>query len=181
MVQFISFSAILTATAAFALISSVASAHSNCVGCPFDDHRGFYKYSQERFTVETDDKGVFPVFYGGEVVSVLGDDRHGRKHEGIDIKASSGSTVVAAWSGRVYFSGWNALGGWAVILKHKNGYVTYYAHLKTKPSVKVGQWVVAGQRVGAVGKTGNAQATIPHLHFEVSKNSGRRLNPLRIL
>lgn len=152
-----------------------------CVGCPFHDHRYFYKYSLNQPTVETDIKGIFPVFYGGEVISKIGDPRAGRRHMGIDIAAKAGSPVVAAWSGKVYYSGWNQLGGWVVIMKHNNGYVTYYAHLKDKPAVKRGQFVLAGQRLGALGQSGNAQGTVPHLHFEVSLASGRLLDPLRVL
>ncbi len=152
-----------------------------CVGCPFHDHRYFYKYSLNEPTVETDSKGVFPVFYGGNVISKMGDPRLGHKHMGIDIAGRTGSAIVAAWTGKVFYSGWNQLGGWVVIMKHKNGYVTYYAHLKDKPSVSPGQHVIAGQRLGSLGQSGNAQDTVPHLHFEVSKASGRLLNPLSVL
>lgn len=151
-----------------------------CVGCPFHDHR-FYNFSTHQPTTETDIKGIFPVIYGGEVISKMGDARDGRKHMGIDIAARAGAPIVAAWTGKVFYSGWNSLGGWVVILKHTNGYVTYYAHMKDRPTVQPGQLVIAGQRLGALGKTGNAQATIPHLHFEVSKNSGKAINPLNVL
>jgi len=154
---------------------------ARCVGCPFHDHRYFYKYSVNQPTVESDIKGVFPVFYGGEVISKLGDPRNGHRHMGIDIAGKTGTSIVAAWSGKVFFAGWNTLGGWVVIMKHKNGYVTYYAHLKDRPSVQPGQYVVAGQRIGALGMSGNAQDTVPHLHFEVSKASGRLINPLNVL
>lgn len=153
-----------------------------CIGCPFHEHRFFYKYKKDAPTVATDSKGIFPVFYGGDVISKLGDDRDGRKHRGIDIQSTLGSAVVAAWSGKVHFAGWNRLGGCSVILKHKNGYVTYYAHLKDRPVLYPGQTIVAGQRIGAVGMSGNAKGTVPHLHFEVLKDkSGRALDPLHIL
>ncbi len=153
-----------------------------CIGCPFHDHRFFYKYKTNAPTVATETKGIFPVFYGGDVISKMGDSREGRKHRGIDIQSTLGSAVVAAWSGKVHFAGWNQLGGWAVILKHPNGYVTYYAHLKDKPSLYPGQTIVAGQRIGSVGMSGNARGTVPHLHFEVSKQgNGRALNPLSML
>lgn len=154
---------------------------ARCVGCPFHDHRYFWKYSLQQPTVETDTKGIFPVIYGGQVISKLGDPRNGHRHMGIDIAAKTGAPVVAAWSGKVFFAGWNKLGGWVVIMKHKNGYVTYYAHLKDRPAVHAGQNVIAGQRLGALGMSGNARDTVPHLHFEVSKASGRLINPLHVL
>lgn len=152
-----------------------------CIGCPFHNHRYFYKYSLNEPTIESDSKGIFPVFYGGKVISKLGDKRDGRIHQGIDIASPKGSAVVAAWTGKVSFAGWNSLGGWSVILKHSNGYVTYYAHLKDNPKLFPGQRIVAGQRIGSVGMTGNARDTVPHLHFEVSKEKGRVMNPLSVL
>lgn len=151
--------------------SAFAKTAASCIGCPFKDYP----------TAVTDEKGVFPVFYGGEVISKVGDKRGERIHRGIDIAAHSGAAVVAAWSGKIWFSGWNSLGGWAVIVRHSNGYVTYYAHLKARPFVKTGQKVIAGQLLGFVGKTGNAHGTVPHLHFEISQNRGRMLNPLKYL
>ncbi len=153
---------------------------ARCVGCPFHDHRYFYKYSLNAPTIESDSKGIFPVFYGGNVISKIGDKRGERKHRGIDIAGPTGAAVVAAWTGKVHFAGWNSLGGWAVILKHSNGYVTYYAHLKDNPKLYPGQRIVAGQRIGSLGRTGNARDTVPHLHFEVL--SGKKaLNPLALL
>ncbi|MGE4130012.1 MAG: M23 family metallopeptidase [Bdellovibrionales bacterium] len=154
-----------------------------CIGCPFHEHRYFYKYSLLNPTIETDTKGIFPVIYGGDVISKVGDPRDGglRKHRGIDIAAKPGSSIVAAWTGKVQFAGWDMTGGWAVILRHKNGYVTYYAHLKSKPSVRPGQRIVAGQRLGSLGQSGNAAATVPHLHFEVLNSKGGVINPLQVL
>ncbi len=153
-----------------------------CIGCPFHDHRYFYKYSPYQPTVETDTKGIFPVFYGGEVISRLGDGRdEGRIHRGIDIAGKMGDPIVAAWTGTVQYAGWNRLGGWVVVMKHGNGYYTYYAHLKDKPAVRPGQRIIAGQRLGALGNSGNAQNSVPHLHFEVIKRGGRVVNPLHVL
>lgn len=153
-----------------------SAAANRCVGCPFDEHRYFYKYRPNAPAVE----GIFPVIYGGNVISKIGDKRQNRIHRGIDIQAPTGSPVVAAWSGKVFFAGWNSLGGWAVMLRHTNGYVTYYAHLEKNPKLSPGQSIVAGQRIGSVGQSGNAKGTVPHLHFEIIEGK-KALDPLALL
>lgn len=99
-------------------------------------------------------------------------------HTGVDIDAPLGTTVLAAASGRVVWSGYGFFKGYydskdpyglAVAIQHSFGYrgqrlFTVYAHLK-RTDVAVGEWVETGQRLGLVGITGNT--TGPHLHFEV--------------
>lgn len=99
--------------------------------------------------------------------------RWGRKHEGIDIAAKSGTPIVAAKSGRVIFSG--RLGGYGnvVILRHTRDYETVYAHNR-KNRVKKGQKVTEGQKIAEVGSTG--RSTGPHLHFEV-RHENRAKDP----
>ena len=91
--------------------------------------------------------------------------RGARFHAGLDFLAASGTTVSAAGSGRVVFAGQHT-GGWGnlVVIKHRSGVRTLYAHL-SRIDVKLGQRVSSGATVGLVGATG--QATGPHLHFEV--------------
>ncbi|NVB78910.1 MAG: peptidoglycan DD-metalloendopeptidase family protein [Kofleriaceae bacterium] len=77
----------------------------------------------------------------------------------------SGDTVVAAASGtvtRVANLGNVSYGRW-IEISHGNGYTTRYAHLSTQ-TVRVGQSVSRGQKIGTVGSTGGS--TGPHLHFE---------------
>jgi murein DD-endopeptidase MepM/ murein hydrolase activator NlpD len=65
----------------------------------------------------------------------------------------------------VVFAGWNTGGyGYLVVIKHRLGFATWYAHL-SRIVVSPGQAVVGGTRIGYVGSTGHA--TGPHLHFEV--------------
>jgi LysM repeat protein len=98
----------------------------------------------------------------------------GRWHNGLDIAGPSGSAVRAADSGFVVFAGWQGSGyGNLVIIDHRNGYVTYYAHLSTY-YVNAGQSVGKGAVIAARGSTGNS--TGPHLHFEIRYN-GARKNP----
>jgi murein DD-endopeptidase MepM/ murein hydrolase activator NlpD len=88
-----------------------------------------------------------------------------RFHAGLDYLAPAGDPVAAAGSGRVVFAARHA-GGWGklVVLAHRSGVRTFYAHL-SRIEVRLGQRVAAGSIVGLVGATG--QATGPHLHFEV--------------
>jgi peptidoglycan hydrolase-like protein with peptidoglycan-binding domain len=91
----------------------------------------------------------------------------GRWHTGLDFPASKGATVGAAGRGTVAFAGWNTGGyGNLVVVIHRLGYESWYAHLSTI-AVSPGQYVVGGTPIGAVGSTGHS--TGPHLHFEVRR------------
>jgi len=93
-------------------------------------------------------------------------------HSGIDIQASQGSPVLAAEEGVVTFAGELRGYGNVIYINHPGGYQTRYAHLQENSlRVKVGQPVLRGQKIGASGKTGNANrpGIIPHLHFEIRK------------
>jgi murein DD-endopeptidase MepM/ murein hydrolase activator NlpD len=97
-------------------------------------------------------------------------------HLALDIAAPYGSQIVAAQSGTVTWAGWrNNGGGYVIQIDHGNGMQTVYNHL-SGVWVSVGQYVGAGQGIGAVGMTG--LATGPHVHFEVIVN-GFIDNPLR--
>jgi len=118
----------------------------------------------------------------GRVTSPFGMRRHPvhgdmRMHNGIDIGAPHGQAIVAADSGTVVTSQFNASYGNFIVISHGNGVSTLYAHLSTR-QVSVGDTVTRGQRIGLVGSTG--VSTGPHLHFEVIVN-GSRVNPARWL
>jgi hypothetical protein len=67
------------------------------------------------------------------------------------------------------FAGWNSGGyGNLVVVRHRLGYTTWYAHMSTI-TTWVGEQVTGGTRLGYVGSTGNS--TGPHLHFELRKNA----------
>ncbi len=87
-------------------------------------------------------------------------------YNAIDFGASCGSYVLASESGTVQRTGYSSIGGNYVRILHSNGIVTYYGHL-THGGILVtpGQYVVRGQRIGLVGRTG--YATGCHVHFEV--------------
>ena len=89
----------------------------------------------------------------------------GRRHSGIDFPAAAGTLVQAGGVGTTVFAGWNSGGyGNLVVVQHRLGYTSWYAHLSTVTSW-VGESVSGGTRIGYVGSTGNS--TGPHLHFEV--------------
>ena len=97
-----------------------------------------------------------------------------RMHTGVDITAERGSPVLAAASGVVSFVGHWAAYGKIVEIDHGNGLVTRYAHLD-RHAVAEGATVVAGDPIGAVGRTG--RTTGAHLHFETLVN-GRSVDPM---
>ena len=88
-----------------------------------------------------------------------------RAHQGIDYAAEAGTPVMAAGDGVVSVAGWAGGYGLLVEIRHDNGVVTRYGHLKRfAPGIRPGARVVQGQYLGNVGATG--LATGPHLHFE---------------
>ncbi|EGC93368.1 peptidase, M23 family [Turicibacter sp. HGF1] len=90
-------------------------------------------------------------------------------HYAIDISASTGQSVYAADNGVVVSASYNAAYGNVILINHKNGYYTRYAHLNSM-NVKAGDIVEAGQLIGGAGNTGNSTGT--HLHFEIRTNTG---------
>jgi murein DD-endopeptidase MepM/ murein hydrolase activator NlpD len=99
-----------------------------------------------------------------------------RPHYGVDYAAPPGTPIWAVADGTVLFSGWNGGFGKQVILRHTNGYNTYYAHLSVDGSgIKKGAKVKQKQIIGYVGTTG--LSTGPHLDYRLSKG-GRFRNPL---
>lgn len=88
-------------------------------------------------------------------------------YNGVDFGVAIGTSVRAAQSGEVIVaksSGWNGGYGNYIVIKHKNGMQTLYAHL-SRVDVGVGATVAQGDGIGASGNTG--KSTGPHLHFEV--------------
>ncbi|HYD10004.1 MAG TPA: M23 family metallopeptidase [Acidimicrobiales bacterium] len=120
-----------------------------------------------------DDPGTWLWPGNGPVTSPFG-RRWGRMHEGVDIDAAYGSTVVAAHRGTVILAGWGQSGyGKTVEIDHGNGLVTRYAHLSSI-SVASGQVIERGTPIGAVGASGSVTAA--HLHYEVREHGVPR-NP----
>jgi murein DD-endopeptidase MepM/ murein hydrolase activator NlpD len=112
--------------------------------------------------------------FGTRVHPILGEVR---VHTGIDYAAGTGVPIKAAGSGIVVWAGPRGGYGNAVIIDHRNGLATLYAH-QSRVNATVGQKVSTGQVVGFVGQTG--MSTGPHLHFEV-RELGAPVDPLGYL
>ncbi len=137
----------------------------------------------EVYKVDTDETGTIVVHKGmfvwpteGTVYSLFG-VRWGQMHSGLDISANAGIPVLAGGDATVVYAGRKGGYGNLVILKHGDGYETYYGHLSVI-SVSVGDTVAKGKKIGLIGSTG--KSTGPHLHFEVRKDNKVR-NPLFFL
>jgi murein DD-endopeptidase MepM/ murein hydrolase activator NlpD len=106
---------------------------------------------------------------GSAIWSGFGAERDGgrRAHRGVDIFAPRGTPVLAATDGWVTRVETTRVGGNVVWIQPLFGNVRlYYAHLNEQ-WVEPGDFVLTGEPVGAVGNTGNAITTPPHLHFGV--------------
>ncbi len=135
---------------------------------------------------------VFPVAGENEFDDTFGDPRGtNRTHEGVDIMAEKMVPVVAAASGTV---GWmhNEQGGdcCAMQLIHDDGFASWYIHLNNDtpgtddglgwgfaPGIETGVHVDAGELIGYVGDSGNAELAPSHLHFELRDPSGVAFDP----
>lgn len=109
--------------------------------------------------------------FGGRLDPITGKPDN---HTGTDIPANSGTEIHAAQDGVVTLVQTNRYAttyGYYCIISHADGKQTLYAHMKSAPSVKVGQTVKKGQVIGYVGSTG--RSTGPHLHFELRINGVR--------
>ncbi len=137
---------------------------------------------------------VFPVVGPYRYTNDFGDPRPQGRHEGNDILAPKRSPAVAVEDGKITFWTTSARAGCMLYLYGVSGTTYLYIHLNndlTKgndnrgrcvpgvsywPGLKDGAKVVAGQPIGFVGDSGDADGT-PHLHFEVHPHDGGATNP----
>jgi murein DD-endopeptidase MepM/ murein hydrolase activator NlpD len=98
----------------------------------------------------------------------------GRTHEGFDVLADCGTPLRAARGGRVQRAGYDdVLYGWYVLIDgRKTGRDYFYSHLLRNHHLGKGDRIRTGERIGEVGRTGNARATPCHLHFELRGRDG---------
>ena len=120
------------------------------------------------------DKGRVTSLYGWRSDPFTGSREF---HAGLDIGAPEGTAVHAARDGSVAEVGENDVLGRYVVLTHPGGYQTVYGHLSAIDAT-IGEEVITGFILGAVGHTG--RATGPHLHFEVRTKAGTR-DPLQLI
>ena len=109
--------------------------------------------------------------YAMEVLSYNQTTRDWRTHNGIDIAAEAGSSVVAAADGEVYTVYEDDRMGMTVVIRHDGGYVTKYASLGENVLVSPGDPVTMGQTIGSVGATALMESALgDHVHFSVTKD-----------
>ena len=143
--------------------------------------------SQTPQKVEKPGKRVSPV--SGQTISEYAVDclsynqttRDWRTHDGVDIAAEAGTTVVAAADGEVYSVYEDETMGTTVVVIHTGGYTTRYASLAQDVAVKPGDTVQAGQTIGTVGRTALLESAVgEHVHFSVSCD-GQSMDPADFL
>jgi murein DD-endopeptidase MepM/ murein hydrolase activator NlpD len=100
--------------------------------------------------------------------------RWARNHTGLDFAAPLGTPVRSVLAGEVIQAAYEGAYGRQVKVRHADGTVTSYSHM-SEFAVSVGDTVAAGDKVGAIGVTGNT--TGPHLHFEVLLGGDNQVDP----
>jgi hypothetical protein len=137
---------------------------------------------------------IFPVLGTARYVDEFGAPRPGGRHQGIDIVAPKKSLAIAAEAGKVKFWTTSAAAGCMLYLYGASGTTYYYIHLNNDltrrddnrgqcvagtayaPGLKTGAKVSAGQPVGFVGDSGDAEGAHAHLHFEVHPGGGKAVD-----
>jgi len=116
----------------------------------------------------------------------------GRRHKGTDILSPRGTPIVAVAPGTIVFIGKQGLSGYCIKIEHTDGWVSTYMHLNNDTpgtddghggeeaafaaGLEVGRRVEAGQLIGWVGDSGNAERTTTHTHFEL-RHGDTKHNP----
>lgn len=121
---------------------------------------------------------IFPVQGGASYTNDWGAPRSGHTHQGNDLFGPIGRPLVAVDAGEVKF-GSDPLGGNVANLKASDGTKYYYAHLDRFDGSN--RFVIPGEIIGYLGKTGNASTTAPHLHFEIHPKGGGPVNPYPLI
>lgn len=111
---------------------------------------------------------VAPLLGKLRVTGCFGENRGSHNHEGLDLDGETGDTVRSVGVGRVVQVGYRFSGAGLTVTVQHGDTLVLYAHLSAT-SVSVGASVKAGQRVGALGSTGNSTGS--HLHFGVAKTT----------
>jgi len=130
---------------------------------------------------------AFPISGAHSYGDRFGEPRSGgRVHEGQDLPSPCGTPLFAARGGRVQARGYSdaLYGHWVLIDARATEHDHFYAHLERQTPLGGGERVRTGERVGAVGKTGNARSEFCQLHFELwpqGYRNGAPRDPLSLL
>jgi murein DD-endopeptidase MepM/ murein hydrolase activator NlpD len=149
--------------------------------------------------IDSGERIIFPVLGRSHYTNDFGDPRPQGRHEGIDIVAPKKSLAVAAEAGKVKFWNTSARAGCMLYLYGDSGTTYLYVHLNNDltmandnrgrcapgiafaPGLKTGQRVAAGEPVGFVGDSGDANGIAAHLHFELHPHNGAAASPFTAL
>ena len=159
-----------------ATISAIKTFQRNN-GLAQDGIAGKNNFNKLNNTPDTSNKYRYPVNY----INIT--QYYSSSHMAIDLGWSSkyygsNQNIYTCYDGTVTVNSYANDAGYYVAIRHDNGDISRYMHLKSKSWVKVGQRVLKGEHIGYMGDTGNARGN--HLHFDLTKN-GSRVNPIDYL
>jgi murein DD-endopeptidase MepM/ murein hydrolase activator NlpD len=172
------------------LAAEVVTRGKPYVAIYFDDDEGkgdYYDLAGKPRGKNSSTSGFYPPVRDARLTSGFSRSRrhpvHGkiRPHHGVDFAAPQGTPVRAIADGRVTYAHWHGQLGRAVRIDHGGSptYASIYGHLsRIEEDVSRGAWVLKGDVIGYVGRTG--AATGPHLHLSVRRD-GRYVDPLPVL
>lgn len=137
---------------------------------------------------------IFPVLGDIRYSNDFGAPRVGHTHAGIDVMGYKHEPLLAAVDGLVRFVAYpEPYYGYSIFLEDEDGYEYWYLHINNDnpgtddglggginayaPDIVRGNPVVAGQTIGYMGDSGNAESTVDHLHFEIHQPDGTVINP----
>ncbi|HCJ52262.1 MAG TPA: hypothetical protein DHV25_00905 [Candidatus Kerfeldbacteria bacterium] len=138
---------------------------------------------------------TFPVIGPTRYSNDFGAPRSDHTHQGNDIIGTKLQQLIAAVTGTIYFAAYPQPSyGYAVFLRDTDGYKYWYIHINNDnpgtddglgggmnayaPGIRGGDPVVAGQSIGWMGDSGNAEGGVSHLHFEIHRSDGTVVNPV---
>ena len=137
-----------------------------------------YKYAGGEFANPVEGGTISSKFGPRDTFATSNGASSSRWHKSIDIAAPAGTAIKSVQGGKVTANGWVSGYGWTIEVKHDNGYVSMYHHMKNQSSVAVGTEVKQGQTIGNVGSTGNS--TGPHLDLTITKD-GTPVDPASLI
>ncbi|MBE6449916.1 MAG: M23 family metallopeptidase [Alphaproteobacteria bacterium] len=157
---------------------AVSLSVANATGARPKDASSKPKYAKINIPSAPSPSGQFMWPVNGSVISGFGIGKNGKRNDGINIASTKGTQIKAAENGVVAYVGDELKGfGNLLLLKHKDGWITAYAHADSF-SVKKGETVKKGEVIGVVGSSGNVKT--PQLHFEIRKGT-KASNPMNYL
>ena len=177
---------VASALLVMALMSACATQPTHMSKRGLLDYEGGRSASSRRIETTTDEKKVDELYAPreGELIKLSGKwrwplsrvevsssygDRGHKFHQGVDLRAPTGTPVYAASDGQVTYVGSKIRGyGRMVVLKHSDGVYSVYAH-HSKNLVKLGKKVKMGELIAYSGHTGHAHGA--HLHFEIRRGT----------